>query len=95
MMPRIVWEGSERGGNYWSDYVGWDRDGDGIGDKRHFPNDIASYLVSRFPAVRLVLHSPAMLLLQGLETQFPVLRPPGVMEARPLMRPAIAAPETL
>ena len=66
-----------------------DRDGDGIGDKRHYPSDIASYLVGRFPAVRLVLHSPAMLLLQGLESQFPVMRPPGVMEAQPLMRAPI------
>ncbi len=81
----LVWSG-----NYWSDYVGWDRNGDGIGDKRHYPSDIAAYLVGRFPAVRLVLHSPAMLLLQGLETQFPVLRPPGVLEQRPLMVNPIA-----
>ena len=85
----VVWEGGDEGGNYWSDYVGWDRDGDGIGDKHHYPSDIASYLVGRFPAVRLVLHSPAMLLLQGLESQFPVMRPPGVMEAQPLMRAPI------
>ena len=83
----IVWEGGEKGGNYWSDYIGWDRDGDGIGDKRHYPSDIASHLVRRFPALRLVLHSPALLLLQGLESQFPLLRPPGIMEAQPLMRP--------
>jgi len=83
----ITWEGNAEGGNYWSDYVGWDRNGDGIGDKRHYPSDIASYMVNRFPAVRLVMHSPAMLLLQGLETQFPVMRPPGVMEVRPLMHP--------
>jgi nitrous oxidase accessory protein len=76
----LVWSG-----NYWSDYVGWDRNGDGVGDKRHYPSDIAAYLVGRFPAVRLVLHSPAMLLLQGLEAQFPVMRPPGVLEERPLM----------
>ena len=81
----LVWSG-----NYWSDYVGWDRNGDGIGDKRHYPSDIAAYLVGRFPAVRLVLHSPAMLLLQGLETQFPVMRPPGVLEERPLMANPIA-----
>jgi nitrous oxidase accessory protein len=81
----LVWSG-----NYWSDYVGWDRNGDGIGDKRHYPSDIAAYLVGRFPAVRLVLHSPAMLLLQGLEAQFPVMRPPGVLEERPLMINPIA-----
>lgn len=86
---QVTWAGGEEGGNYWSDYIGWDRNGDGIGDKRHYPSDIASYLVGRFPAVRLVLHSPAMLLLQGLESQFPVMRPPGVMEAQPLMRPPI------
>lgn len=72
-------------GNYWSDYLGWDRDGDGVGDKQHYPADIASYLVYRYPAVRLVMHSPAMKILQGLEAQFPVLRAPGVVETRPLM----------
>lgn len=80
----LVWD-SDQGGNYWDGYVGWDRDGDGIGDRRYYPMDVASYLVQRFPAVRLVLHSPAMALLQGLEERFPVLRPPGVLEPRPLM----------
>ena len=87
----IVWQGDETGGNYWSDYVGWDRNGDGIGDRRHYLSDIVSHLVGRFPAVRLVMHSPAMLLLQGLESQFPVMRPPGVVEAQPLMRPPVAS----
>ena len=76
----LQWEG-----NYWSDYLGWDRDGDGIGDKKHYPADIASYLVYRYPVIRLVMHSPAMKLLQGLEAQFPVIRAPGVVELRPLM----------
>ena len=88
---RIVWDGGANGGNYWSDYVGWDRNGDGIGDRPHHLSDIASYLVGRFPAVRLVLQSPAMLLLRGLEAQFPVMRPPGITEARPLMRPPSSA----
>ena len=77
--------GAKAGGNYWSDYMGWDRDNDGVGDRKHYPTDIASYLVYRFPAVRLVMHSPAMKLLQELEAQFPVIRPPGVVELRPLM----------
>ncbi len=80
----MFWDGAH-GGNYWSDYIGWDRNGDGVGDKGHFPSDVAAYLVQRFPAVRLVLHSPAMVLLQGLEAQFPVLRPPGLWEQKPLM----------
>jgi nitrous oxidase accessory protein len=65
--------------------MGWDRDGDGVGDRKHYPTDIASYLVYRFPAVRLVMHSPAMKLLQELEAKFPVIRPPGVVELQPLM----------
>ncbi len=83
----------EWAGNYWSDYLGWDRDGDGVGDKAHYPADIASYLVYRYPAVRLVMHSPAMKLLQGLEAQFPVLRAPGVIELRPLMGDPLAQTE--
>jgi nitrous oxidase accessory protein len=88
----LVWD-SPDGGNYWSDYVGWDRDGDGIGDRGHFPRDVASYLVQRFPAVRLVMNSPAMVLLQGVEAQFPVLRPPGLWDLRPLMANPLT-PET-
>lgn len=80
----LTWQ-DEQGGNFWSDYAGWDRNGDGLGDRGHFPSDVAAYLVQRFPAVRLVMHSPAMVLLQGLETQFPVLRPPGLWDAQPLM----------
>lgn len=80
----LTWQ-DERGGNYWSDYAGWDRNGDGLGDRGHFPSDVAAYLVQRFPVVRLVMHSPAMVLLQGLETQFPVLRPAGLWDTQPLM----------
>jgi nitrous oxidase accessory protein len=87
----LVWD-SEQGGNYWSDYVGWDRNGDGLGDRPHHPTDISSYLVQRFPAIRLVLHSPAMALLRGLESRFPVIRPPGVREPRPLMANPITPP---
>ena len=89
----LVWD-SEEGGNFWNDYVGWDRDGDGIGDRRHLPLDIASYLVQRFPAVRLVMHSPAMALLQSLEDQFPALHPPGIVEPRPLIANPLAGAET-
>ena len=90
----LVWD-DPHGGNFWSDYVGWDRNGDGFGDRGHFPSDVAAYLVQRFPAVRLILHSPAMVLLQGLEAQFPVLRPPGLWDTQPLMANPLAAARVL
>ena len=35
----VVW--GAHGGNYWSNYVGWDRNGDGIGDVQYEANDLS------------------------------------------------------
>ncbi len=83
---RQEWSRDGRG-NYWSDYLGWDLDGDGIGDRPYWPNDAVDLLLWRYPLARLLMHSPAVRTLRWAQEHFPVLRPPGVRDSHPLMRP--------
>ena len=73
-------------GNYWSDYLGWDRDGDGIGDQPYEPNDAVDKLLWRYPSAKLLFNSPAVATLRWAQHQFPVLKPQGVKDSAPLMR---------
>lgn len=81
-----AWGGAR--GNHWSSYMGWDRDGDGRGDVRYEANDLVDRLLWRHPLARLMLGSPAVQALRLVGQQFPVLRAPAVVEARPRMAPA-------
>ena len=72
-------------GNYWSDYLGWDMDGDGIGDVEYEPNDSMDRLLWKFPSAKLLLNSPAVETLRWVQRQFPVLKSPGVVDSHPLM----------
>jgi nitrous oxidase accessory protein len=74
-------------GNYWSNYVGWDRDGDGSGDVRYEANDVVDRLVWRLPAVKLLLNSPALQSLRLIAQQFPLLRAPSIVDPQPRMQP--------
>jgi nitrous oxidase accessory protein len=80
-----VW-GSKHG-NHWSNYVGWDRDGDGRGDLRYEANDVVDRLVWRYPSARLLLASPAVQALRMVAQQFPLLRVPSVVDPHPRMKP--------
>src|SRR5690606_17268921 len=74
-------------GNHWSNYLGWDRDGDGRGDVRYEANDLVDRLVWRHPGARLLLASPAVQALRLVGQQFPVLRVPSVVDPKPRMTP--------
>ncbi|MFC4311884.1 nitrous oxide reductase family maturation protein NosD [Steroidobacter flavus] len=80
-----VW-GAEQG-NYWSNYVGWDRDGDGRGDVRYEANDVVDRLVWQILAVKLLLNSPALQSLRLIAQQFPLLRAPSIVDPQPRMQP--------
>ncbi|MBB2485926.1 nitrous oxide reductase family maturation protein NosD [Mitsuaria sp. WAJ17] len=80
--------GEKRGqGNHWSNYQGWDRDGDGLGDLPYEANDLVDRLQYQHPAMALLSGSPAVQALRVLGQQFPVLRVPSVVDAAPRMTP--------
>ncbi len=74
-------------GNYWSSYLGWDIDKDGIGDTIFEPNDGIDKLVWQYPEMKMIMDSPAIVILRWVQQQFPVLKSPGVTDSYPLMIP--------
>jgi len=72
-------------GNYWSNYLGWDMDNNGIGDAIFEPNDGIDKLIWQYPEMKMIMDSPAILILRWVQKQFPVLKPPGVKDSYPLM----------
>jgi nitrous oxidase accessory protein len=72
-------------GNYWSNYLGWDMNSDNIGDVIFEPNDGIDKLVWQYPEMKMLMDSPAVIILRWVQRQFPVLKPPGVKDSFPLM----------
>ena len=82
---------AEGRGNYWSDHVSFDLNGDGIADQAFRPNDRMDEVLWTQPAARWLLGSPAMQLLRWAQREFPALLPGGVVDSAPLMRPQAQA----
>lgn len=81
----VEWGKSE--GNYWSNYSGWDQNGDGKGDVPYEANDVVDRLNWQYPLLKLVLNSPSIQTLRFVARQFPVLRAPSIVDKNPLTRP--------
>lgn len=74
-------------GNFWSNYLGWDRDGDGVGDVPYEANDVVDRLSWRHPMMKLLMNSPAIQTLRLIARQFPLLRATSVVDRHPRMQP--------
>ncbi|WP_375749093.1 nitrous oxide reductase family maturation protein NosD [Vibrio sp. HN007] len=75
----------QKQGNYWSNYLGWDMDNSGTGDQAFEPNDSIDKLLWEYPEARVLMDSPAVLVLRWVQRQFPVFKPQGVKDSYPLM----------
>jgi nitrous oxidase accessory protein len=74
-------------GNYYSDYEGYDLDGDGQGDVPHKLQDAFEYLTGNRQLLRLYLSSAAADALTLAERSFPVLPACALEDSRPALRP--------
>jgi len=78
---------SEDGGNYWSEYDGYDLDGNGVGDVPHRIHNIFEYLEGNLPRLRIYLNSPAAQSIAAAEKSFPILKGSNEIDGKPIMRP--------
>lgn len=75
-------------GNHWSNYVGFDADGDGIGDLPHVERGLFASLLERHPELRLFALSPAQDAMDLAARAFPVFQPPPTLsDEAPRVRP--------
>lgn len=84
----------EGAGNFWSNYAGFDQDGDGIGDLAYEPRDLFASMMTKRPNLRFFVHSPAQQAIEFTSRAFPELLPePILSDASPLiLPPELAAP---
>lgn len=73
-------------GNYWSDYAGYDLDGDGVGDVAFTHGRLSTAVVADNPNVRFLHGTVAMQLVDAVAKAFPLLeRQPVLVDPRPAM----------
>jgi len=81
-----IWA-SDSGGNHWSDYIGYDLEGDGIGDIPHKIQNVFQVLETKIPEVRFYLFSPAAEILEIAERSLPILALGTEKDSKPVFRP--------
>ncbi len=79
-------------GNYWSDFAGYDANGDGVGDVPYKVDDLYNTLTDEHPDLAFFNDTPAAKAIGLAAQMFPILRPDPIIEdEHPLVnRPPLA-----
>ncbi|HSC35744.1 MAG TPA: nitrous oxide reductase family maturation protein NosD [Thermodesulfobacteriota bacterium] len=73
-------------GNYWSDYVGYDEDGDGMGEIPYRSEKLFESIIDEIPELRLFIYSPVSKAIELAAEAFPVIKPePKLIDEHPLI----------
>ncbi len=84
--------GNSWDGNYWSDYVGYDATGEGVGDIAYHAESLFENIADRQPNLRLFFFSPAQQAIDFAAKAFPVIKPkPKLTDETPEMTPILPA----
>lgn len=86
LSQNAFWKGER--GNYWSDYTGYDQNGDGVGDFVHESQTLFESMIDHEPKLRLFLFGPAQQAIEFVGRALPSVRPePKFTDEVPLMSP--------
>ena len=81
----LVWSRNGRG-NWWSQYRGYDANGDGVGDLPHRVNEPMDALIRKNSLIQAFLYTPAHLALEAAARMFPLYRDrPLLVDEHPLL----------
>lgn len=80
----LEWSQDGRG-NYWSGYLGWDHNADGIGNSSYRPNDNIDRLFWLYPEANFLMGSPIVVVLRWVQRQFEIGDPSGIIDSYPLL----------
>jgi nitrous oxidase accessory protein len=81
-------------GNFWSEYRGFDRNGDGLGELPFRVEASFDYLLQRNPNIRAFMFTPVHRALEFAARMFPLFHAdPLVVDPAPLMHPVAIAKE--
>ncbi len=79
-------------GNFWSDYTGYDANGDNLGDLPYVSKSLFENMMDKNPQLRLFQLSPAQQAIDMAARAFPIFEPkPKFADDAPLMTPVIPA----
>jgi ABC-type multidrug transport system ATPase subunit len=79
-------------GNFWSDYTGYDADGNGLGDLPYVSKSLFENMMDKNPALRLFQLSAAQQAIELAAHAFPIFQPqPKFSDDAPLLEPITPA----
>ncbi|MDP4198642.1 MAG: nitrous oxide reductase family maturation protein NosD [Bacteroidota bacterium] len=83
--PTVHWSDAQSG-NFWSEYHGFDRNGDGIGDLAYHEENLTESVLNTSNPARAFIYTPAHLVLDAVLKMFPLFKSdPVVSDGLPLM----------